>query len=306
MADYLPHTDAEIESMLAFLGLSSLDELFAAVPAALRVVGGLDLDDGRPEPDVARPPRGAGRGQPGPHGPAGLLRRGRRLRPRGARRGPRPGRAQRVRDRLHPVPARGGPRGAAGGVRVPDHGGAAGRPADRQRLPLRRGQRPGRGGQPGHRGHRPPGRVGLGGHPPPLAGGARHLRRGHRPPDRRGAASRGAARSGPRATASRRRCWPSATPTTWGAWRTWPRPAGWPTPTARWWWWRPTPWRPGSCGPPASSGPTSWSARASPSARRSPSAAPTSASSPAASPRCADSPAGWSARPSTPRAGAPT
>ncbi len=52
MADYLPHTDAEIASMLAFLGLSSLDELFAAVPETLRVVGGLDLDEGRPEPDV--------------------------------------------------------------------------------------------------------------------------------------------------------------------------------------------------------------------------------------------------------------
>ncbi len=53
MADYLPHTDAEIETMLEFLGLSGLDELFEVVPAALRLAGGLDLDEGLTEPDVA-------------------------------------------------------------------------------------------------------------------------------------------------------------------------------------------------------------------------------------------------------------
>jgi glycine dehydrogenase subunit 1 len=52
MADYLPHTDDEVAAMLAFLGLSDVDELFAAVPGALRLAGGLDLADGRPEPDV--------------------------------------------------------------------------------------------------------------------------------------------------------------------------------------------------------------------------------------------------------------
>ncbi len=52
MGDYLPHTDDEVAAMLAFLGLGDLDELFSAVPAALRLAGGLDLDDGRPEPDV--------------------------------------------------------------------------------------------------------------------------------------------------------------------------------------------------------------------------------------------------------------
>ncbi|MGH8989875.1 MAG: aminomethyl-transferring glycine dehydrogenase subunit GcvPA [Acidimicrobiales bacterium] len=52
MPDYLPHTDDEVAAMLAFLGLSDLDELFAAVPAALRLAGGLDLGDGEPEPDV--------------------------------------------------------------------------------------------------------------------------------------------------------------------------------------------------------------------------------------------------------------
>jgi glycine dehydrogenase subunit 1 len=37
---YVPHTDNEIASMLAFMGLSSLDELFDAVPAALRLAAG--------------------------------------------------------------------------------------------------------------------------------------------------------------------------------------------------------------------------------------------------------------------------
>ena len=54
MADYLPHTDEDIAEMLGFLGLGSLDELFAAVPAALRVAGGLALPAGVPEPDVLK------------------------------------------------------------------------------------------------------------------------------------------------------------------------------------------------------------------------------------------------------------
>jgi glycine dehydrogenase subunit 1 len=50
--DYLPHTEDELTQMLTFLGLSSLDELFAVVPAALRLGRGLALADGSPEPDV--------------------------------------------------------------------------------------------------------------------------------------------------------------------------------------------------------------------------------------------------------------
>jgi glycine dehydrogenase subunit 1 len=49
---YVPHTDAEIEAMLAFLGLSSLDELFSVIPEALRLTSPLALPDGRSEPDV--------------------------------------------------------------------------------------------------------------------------------------------------------------------------------------------------------------------------------------------------------------
>ena len=32
MADYLPHTDDDVDSMLAFLGMDSLDDLFAHIP----------------------------------------------------------------------------------------------------------------------------------------------------------------------------------------------------------------------------------------------------------------------------------
>jgi glycine dehydrogenase subunit 1 len=52
MGDFVPHTDAEIDAMLASLGLSSLDELFSTVPEALRLAGGLDLAPGASEPEV--------------------------------------------------------------------------------------------------------------------------------------------------------------------------------------------------------------------------------------------------------------
>src|SRR5580704_5487704 len=52
MPGYAPHTEAEVASMLGFLGLSSLDQLFDVVPEALRLAGGLDLADGIPEPDA--------------------------------------------------------------------------------------------------------------------------------------------------------------------------------------------------------------------------------------------------------------
>ena len=53
MADYLPHTSEEVVDMLDFLGLSTLDDLFAHVPAALRLSQGLDMAPGLSEPDVA-------------------------------------------------------------------------------------------------------------------------------------------------------------------------------------------------------------------------------------------------------------
>ena len=52
MADFTPHTDAEIDDMLAFCGLASVEELFATVPAAIRLAAGLELPPGRSEPDT--------------------------------------------------------------------------------------------------------------------------------------------------------------------------------------------------------------------------------------------------------------
>ncbi len=53
MADYLPHTDDDVTSMLAFLGMDSLEDLFAHIPAAIRLANGLDIEPGMSEPDVA-------------------------------------------------------------------------------------------------------------------------------------------------------------------------------------------------------------------------------------------------------------
>ena len=52
MGHYVPHTEADIESMLGDIGLSSLDQRFEVVPAALRLAGGIDIPDGLSEPDV--------------------------------------------------------------------------------------------------------------------------------------------------------------------------------------------------------------------------------------------------------------
>jgi glycine dehydrogenase subunit 1 len=52
VGNYVPHTDEEVASMLAFLGLASLDELFDAVPAAMRLQRSLELADGVGEPDI--------------------------------------------------------------------------------------------------------------------------------------------------------------------------------------------------------------------------------------------------------------
>ena len=63
MGHYVPHTDDEIAEMLRFMGLSSVDELFETIPAALRLATRpqqraagadrhLDLADGLSEPDT--------------------------------------------------------------------------------------------------------------------------------------------------------------------------------------------------------------------------------------------------------------
>ncbi|MGC8626641.1 MAG: aminomethyl-transferring glycine dehydrogenase subunit GcvPA [Acidimicrobiales bacterium] len=53
MPSYVPHTSGDIARMLSDLGLSSVDDLFACVPEALRLAGGLDIPPGLAEPDVA-------------------------------------------------------------------------------------------------------------------------------------------------------------------------------------------------------------------------------------------------------------
>jgi glycine dehydrogenase subunit 1 len=53
MGHYVPHTDEELATMLASIGLTSLDQLFDVVPAALRLAAGLDMAPGLAEYDVA-------------------------------------------------------------------------------------------------------------------------------------------------------------------------------------------------------------------------------------------------------------
>ncbi len=53
MADYLPHTSDEVDEMLEFLGMDSLEQLFAHIPSAIRLAQGLELPAGVSEPDVA-------------------------------------------------------------------------------------------------------------------------------------------------------------------------------------------------------------------------------------------------------------
>jgi glycine cleavage system P protein (glycine dehydrogenase) subunit 1 len=52
LGHFVPHTDAELQSMLSDIGLDSLDQLFEVVPAALRLAGGLSIPPGLSEPDV--------------------------------------------------------------------------------------------------------------------------------------------------------------------------------------------------------------------------------------------------------------
>lgn len=49
---YIPHTDHDIVSMLATLGVRSVDELFAHLPEALRARATLDLSPGKSESEV--------------------------------------------------------------------------------------------------------------------------------------------------------------------------------------------------------------------------------------------------------------
>ena len=49
---YIPNSPTDIESMLAAVGVASLEELFRDIPAALRASGAIDLPPGLPEQEV--------------------------------------------------------------------------------------------------------------------------------------------------------------------------------------------------------------------------------------------------------------
>jgi glycine dehydrogenase subunit 1 len=49
---FIPHSPSDVETMLAAVGVGSIDELFRDIPAALRATGGLDLPAGLPEQEV--------------------------------------------------------------------------------------------------------------------------------------------------------------------------------------------------------------------------------------------------------------
>ena len=51
---YAPATDADVRHMLAEIGVASIDELFADVPAAARIERELDLPLGVAEPELVR------------------------------------------------------------------------------------------------------------------------------------------------------------------------------------------------------------------------------------------------------------
>lgn len=54
MPGYVPHTPADQQAMLERIGLSSLEDLFASIPASLRVNGLLDLPPALSEPEAVR------------------------------------------------------------------------------------------------------------------------------------------------------------------------------------------------------------------------------------------------------------
>src|SRR4029453_15935771 len=52
MTRYTSATDSDREQMLAAIGVSSVEELFADIPEAVRLARGLDLPDGKSETEV--------------------------------------------------------------------------------------------------------------------------------------------------------------------------------------------------------------------------------------------------------------
>jgi glycine dehydrogenase subunit 1 len=50
--DFTPHTDADVDEMLAAIGVGSIDELFDGIPEAVRLARPLDLPDGVAEQEI--------------------------------------------------------------------------------------------------------------------------------------------------------------------------------------------------------------------------------------------------------------
>ena len=308
MGTYIPHTDDEVATMLAFLGLDSVDELFAVVPEALRLQRGLELADGAGEPDVlahlegmadrnrARSDRlvcfagGGAYDHEIPSVTRALAGRSEFVtsytpyQPEVAQ-----GVLQAVFEyqtmvaRLAGLPVANASLydGGSAAVEAVNLGVAA---SGRESVWLSAGIHPhwrqmlataSRG--TGHQLRTVP-----------LVDGVTAW-----PDDDRPATIRPAW------------CW-SATPTTSAASRTWAGPGPCATGPEPCWWWERIRWPPGSSSRRGSGAPTWWSGRARCSAPPWASAGPTSASSPVPPSTCAGSPAGWWGRPGTSRGGLPT
>ena len=147
VARHIGPSPAQVEHMLATIGVASLDELIdQAVPASIRFAGALDLPGPRSERDVIAELRDLARQNRVRHQPD---RDGLHEHDHAAR-----DRTERVREpglvhRVHAVSARDQPGSARGPAQLPDDGRRADRPRHRQRLAARRGDGGGGGDDDG-------------------------------------------------------------------------------------------------------------------------------------------------------------
>ena len=51
---YLPDTEQDKKEMLDFIGVSSIEDLFADIPAEVRLTGELNIPDAQSEPEVLK------------------------------------------------------------------------------------------------------------------------------------------------------------------------------------------------------------------------------------------------------------
>ncbi|MGZ4104762.1 MAG: glycine dehydrogenase, partial [Actinomycetota bacterium] len=52
--EFAPHTERDVQGMLATIGVSSIDDLFEVIPEKIRLGGGLPIPNGRAESEVLR------------------------------------------------------------------------------------------------------------------------------------------------------------------------------------------------------------------------------------------------------------